>query len=553
MGRLGGARGCGETNAQGVLVGDLMARCHLNAISLGSVATGPCHTYESGSKRTTVDYIFADEEATSMLLRCRILPMEDLNTSDHLPLLADMMYAPVPEEDPHAMPTRIDWRQAISSGDIDIYRETVAKHVDRLASNSYDCVEEVEKELNYVGKLLCDTALRTLPRVQHPSRQRWKDSTLNTLCSKSRLAHKAWREAGSPADGALYDEKCRLRRAVRKRLRFCAAQAENRRVQKRDHLFASNHKNHFRHPHNKRKIHTKLLIDDEIVEDKQPLLDAWSCHFQNLSKSRKDGLPLLQKLESHIRHLDIRSRENEDSIFDVPFTFEEVSTAVRKAKRGKSPGPDDIMAEHLLEGGEAVVKWLVGIFNAIVSLEELPDTLKCGVIIPVFKGSGRDPLLPGSYRGITLSSAISKVLESLVLNRLKMSFAGACIPHLNQSAYCKRVSCADATFATQETIARYMRCGSRVFMCLYDLEKAFDSVEYPILLDRLYAAGINGKCWRLIRNWYEGARCRVKIQEGKLSQPFVVERGVKQGSILSPALFLLIMDPLLISLGSVSL
>ena len=61
LGRLGGARGCGETNAQGVLVGDLMARCHLNAISLGSVATGPCHAYESGSKRTIVDYIFADE------------------------------------------------------------------------------------------------------------------------------------------------------------------------------------------------------------------------------------------------------------------------------------------------------------------------------------------------------------------------------------------------------------------------------------------------------------------------------------------------------------
>ena len=118
-----------------------------------------------------------------MVLRCRILPMEDLNTSDHLPLLADMMYAPVAEEDPHAMPTRTDWRQAISSGDIDIYRETVSKHVNHLASNSYDCVEEVEKELNYVGKLLCDTALRTLPCVQHPSRQRWKDSTLNTLCS----------------------------------------------------------------------------------------------------------------------------------------------------------------------------------------------------------------------------------------------------------------------------------------------------------------------------------------------------------------------------------
>ena len=84
-------------------------------------------------------------------------------------------------------------------------------------------------------------------------------------------------------------------------------------------------------------------------------------------------------------------------------------------------------------------------------------------------------------------------------------------------------------------------------MCLYNLEKAFDSVEYPILLDFLYAAGINGKCWRLIRNWYEGGQCRVIIQERKLSQAFVVERGVKQVSMLSPVLFLLVMDPLLIS------
>ena len=54
-------------------------------------------------------------------------------------------------------------------------------------------------------------------------------------------------------------------------------------------------------------------------------------------------------------------------------------------------------------------------------------------------------------------------------------------------------------------------------MCLYDLEKAFDTVEYTVMLDCLYAAGINGKCWQLIRNWYEGTLCRVKIQDGLLS------------------------------------
>ena len=91
--------------------------------------------------------------------------------------------------------------------------------------------------------------------------------------------------------------------------------------------------------------------------------------------------------------------------------------------------------------------------NLIVTLEVLPDSLKSGVIIPVYKGRGRDPLFPGNYRGITLSSAVSKVLETLLLARLQMSLTEANIPHLNQSAYCKRVSCAVTAFATQEIIA----------------------------------------------------------------------------------------------------
>ena len=81
-------------------------------------------------------------------------------------------------------------------------------------------------------------------------------------------------------------------------------------------------------------------------------------------------------------------------------------------------------------------------------------------------------------------------------------------------------------------------------MCLYDLCKAFDSVEYPVLLTRLREAAVAGRTWRIIRDWYVGRKCRVRLG-GKLSQEFHVQRGVKQGSVLSPALFLLVMDPLL--------
>ena len=83
---------------------------------------------------------------------------------------------------------------------------------------------------------------------------------------------------------------------------------------------------------------------------------------------------------------------------------------------------------------------------------------------------------------MTLTSVVAKVLEFLFLELLRLVFMEAGLPHVNQSAYRKVVSCADAIFATQEIVARYLRGGSRVYMCLYDLQKVFDSVEYPVLL-----------------------------------------------------------------------
>ena len=130
----------------GHIVNDMIGRCNLNAICLGSAAVGPCYTYASGDTRSIVDYILADEEATNMLHQCRTLPFEDLNTSDHLPLIADMMYVPVPKGDSHcAAPPRIDWKLAVSSGDIANYQLAVSKSINSLANNNHDCVEEVER------------------------------------------------------------------------------------------------------------------------------------------------------------------------------------------------------------------------------------------------------------------------------------------------------------------------------------------------------------------------------------------------------------------------
>ena len=86
-----------------------------------------------------------------------------------------------------------------------------------------------------------------------------------------------------------------------------------------------------------------------------------------------------------------------------------------------------------------------------------------------------------------------------------------------------------------------------MYSCFYDLASAFDTVEYPVLLNHLFRAGVVGKTWRLIKNWYSNSSSCVRISE-TFSRVFSINRGVKQGSVLSPVLFLLVMDPILLAL-----
>ena len=188
--------------------------------------------------------------------------------------------------------------------------------------------------------------------------------------------------------------------------------------------------------------------------------------------------------------------------------------------------------------------WLKKIFNAIISLEEVPTCFKEGIVIPVYKGKGKDPLLTSSYHGITLSSIMAKTLENVMLNRMSPLLDEIGFPDINQTAYQKGISCADIIFSTQEVLLNYIRQGEKPFLCLYDIEKAFDSVEFPILLSHLFSIGINGKSCHLIKAWYQSPTSRVK-HDNKLSESFPVSRGVKQGSDLSPSLFLVIMNSLL--------
>ena len=157
-----------------------------------------------------------------------------------------------------------------------------------------------------------------------------------------------------------------------------------------------------------------------------------------------------------------------------------------------------------------------------------------------------------NYRGISLTSVFAKVFEIILSTRITPTLKAAGIPQPTQTAYREGVSCSDSIFAGLEASKRFVSNGDNVYSCFYDLASAFDTVEFCVLLDNLFHAGIKGKCWRLLRAWYHNLTSQVRLG-CHMSKPFVISRGIRQGSVLSPLLFNLVMDPLLTDLRSRSL
>ena len=553
LGPLWGQRAHENPNVQGVLLGEVLDRCKLHAVSLGEGVSGPNYTYLSGNSSTTVDYILADVEASACIESCQVHEDSDLNSSDHLALSVTLSCDISTQfaKDPNWI--RIDWAKAEKSGAMLNFQKEVSERLNPYTQRSRGNIKHINREIEHVAWLIVDAALKTLQHLKPKKSHNFRDRTLFQLCAESKEAWRVWCVEGRPSSGPLYDAKCALRREVRQRIKLCAAMEERKRVQRRENLFRANSHLRFRIPQKRGKSQcTRLRVDGALVSDPSHVLDVWTQHFQSLAKSQGDTEPEIKELLKQLTTLLSETFQKEEVFIDVPFTIEEVGKAVNRMKLMKSAGPDDLMAEHLKYGGRSIVMWLTGILNSIVEVEQVPTCLKLGITIPIYKGGGKDPLDVNSYRGITLNSVLSKVLETLILNRLEPLFMEAGIPHPNQSAYRKGVSCADAIFATQEVINRYLQEGSKVYMCLYDLQKAFDSVEFPVLLKRLFDVGVNSKTWRILRSWYTDCRSSVRLGQ-HVSHSFTLGRGVRQGSILSPALFLLVMDPLLRQLQSLSI
>ena len=80
-------------------------------------------------------------------------------------------------------------------------------------------------------------------------------------------------------------------------------------------------------------------------------------------------------------------------------------------------------------------------------------------------------------------------------------------------------------------------------MAFVDLEKAFDQVPRKVICWALRKLGVDEWIVQLVQGMYSNARSCVRVGEG-YSEEFEVKVGVHQGSVLSPLLFIIVLEAL---------
>ena len=157
-----------------------------------------------------------------------------------------------------------------------------------------------------------------------------------------------------------------------------------------------------------------LLVDNEEVTDPFEVVNELDNHFKSTSSSQ-NYTNIFQELQAATeRELDFDTHLNLP--YNTSFSMKELEEALSSCTNS-SPGPDKVPYEFIRQLPENQKRNLLALYNKIWSKGKYQKQWKEALIIPLLK-QDKNPILSSSYRPISLTCCLGKILENMVCARL---------------------------------------------------------------------------------------------------------------------------------------
>ena len=302
---------------------------------------------------------------------------------------------------------------------------------------------------------------------------------------------------------------------------------------------------------------TKALNDEDsrtghvVVEKGQDSLSgrkAANCLMDNFEQVSNLTVP--EEKKRAIRE-DLHKEQNEEvnpEHMNKPFTLKELDAELNTLKEKKSPGPDRITNEMLTHLGPKAKKKLLELYNNSWTTGHIPQLWKDADMIPIHK-KGKDKKKAESYRPISLTSCMGKLLERMINTRLSWHLEKENFFAAEQAGFRHHRSTEDQVTYIAQKIEDGFQDKQHTLTVWIDLEKAYDRVWKDGLRLKLKRCGVHGHMYRWISQYLINRKARVHIN-GEFSRKKTLREGVPQGGVLSPTLFLIFINDIIKDLPS---
>jgi hypothetical protein len=230
-----------------------------------------------------------------------------------------------------------------------------------------------------------------------------------------------------------------------------------------------------------------------------------------------------------------KARKESKALEFRKFTLTELEVEIKRLNNKTSHDQQKISNRMLKHLPQSTKLWLLYLFNMCVTSNKLPTEWKRSKITMLLKKNG-EKTDPNSYRPISITSCIMRLLERLILSRIREYLEQNNLIIHCQSGFRAKRQTRDNLFHLVQKAKENFHRGNETLSIFFDIEKAFDKMWHQGLLYKFHQINLPYYLIRFLENFLSDRKFCVQVDEF-CTGDFIIKCGCPQGAVLSPTLF----------------